>query len=482
MATLNNTTPTPSILPQVSVLDFFLPGSTSIITTMELVLSMNNGARPLFVCLLLLFLGRHICRYIWGLAETYFASTVHISYSTEVYDMVVLWVASQPFAYRARSSLAHVGWTRTFRSESEKQKKPLSYSPWDGTFYFIYKNHLFWFRSTEKDAGYRKEEAITISGFGSPAVLKQLFDHCRDEYLRHTHNKTTVFEHQEGKWKRTKVRSIRPLSTVVMNEEEKEGLVKDIEGFLNSRSRMWYTNRGIPYRRGYLLYGLPGTGKSSLCLSIAGRFDLDVYVLNISDIDARSLNTLFTELPSSCVLLLEDVDAVSMTQSRQVETNSERAEKNSKKPEGKLPLSNLLNALDGISSHEGRLLMMTTNHIDHLDPALIRAGRTDKRIELPLADKDVMFRLFCMVFKQSTSDIQDPGKPAEDDAAVEQSAHKFVEKVPEMEFSPAEIQSFLLEHRGSACAAVRKSEQWMARMRMERKKMGRTDSLVTVSD
>jgi len=212
------------------------------------------------------------------------------------------------------------------------------------------------------------------------------------------------------------------------------------------------------------------------------HFDLDVYILNISYIDTRSLNSLFTELPSSCVLLLEDVDAAGMTQPRQAETNTERAEKNSAKPEGKLSLSNLLNALDRISPHEGRLLMMTTNHIDHLDPALIRAGRTDKRIELPLADKDVMFRLFCMVFKRLTSDIQDAGKLAEDNAAVEQYAHKFVEKVPELEFSPAEIQSFLLENRGSARAAVEKAQQWMDRTREERKKMKRADSFVTVSD
>jgi len=396
--------------------------------------------------------------------------------------MVVLWVATQPFAHRARSSLAHVGWRRTLSSESENQKKPLSYSPWDGTFYFIYEKHLFWFRSTEKDAGYRKEEAITVSGFGSPAVLKQFFNHCRDEYLKLTQNKTTVFENLEGKWKRTKVRSIRPLSTIVMKEEEKKELVKDVEGFLDSGARIWHANRGIPYRRGYLLYGPPGTGKSSLCLSIAGRFDLDVYVLNISDIDARAMNTLLTELPSRCVLLLEDVDAAGMTQPRQAETNTERAKKGPAKPEGKLPLSILLNALDGISSHEGRLLMMTTNHIDHLDPALIRAGRTDKRIELPHADKEVMFRLFCMVFKRSTSDIQDPEKPTEGDAVIEQYAHEFAGKLPELEFSPAEIQSFLLEHRSSAHTAVEKAQQWMERTREEKKKMKRADSFVTVSE
>jgi SpoVK/Ycf46/Vps4 family AAA+-type ATPase len=63
-------------------------------------------------------------------------------------------------------------------------------------------------------------------------------------------------------------------------------------------------------------------------------------------------------------------------------------------------VSKLLNALDGVSLYEGRLLMITTNHLDHLDQALIRAGRVDKEIELPNADKNVMFRLFCMIFKR----------------------------------------------------------------------------------
>jgi len=75
MATLNNTTsPTPSILPHVSVLDFFVSGSTSIISTIELVLSMNNYARPLFGCLLLPFLGIHVFGYLWRLAKPYFGS------------------------------------------------------------------------------------------------------------------------------------------------------------------------------------------------------------------------------------------------------------------------------------------------------------------------------------------------------------------------------------------------------------------------
>ncbi|KAK4245449.1 hypothetical protein C7999DRAFT_34211 [Corynascus novoguineensis] len=73
MATLNNTTsPTPLILTQVSVLDFFVPGSTSILAAIELVLATNSYFRPLFLYMLLVFLGRHVCGYLWGVAEAHF--------------------------------------------------------------------------------------------------------------------------------------------------------------------------------------------------------------------------------------------------------------------------------------------------------------------------------------------------------------------------------------------------------------------------
>lgn len=72
------------------------------------------------------------------------------------------------------------------------------------------------------------EEVVTVLCFGSPATLKQFFDDCRDAYLKLTKNKTTIFEHHNSKWKRTNLKSIRPISTVVMNEEDKQGLLQDI--------------------------------------------------------------------------------------------------------------------------------------------------------------------------------------------------------------------------------------------------------------
>jgi len=370
--------------------------------------------------------------------------------------MVIPWIASQTFAHQAQSLLAHVG--RRRGEDDGAEKKPLSYSPWDGRFFFFHKNHLLWFRSTEKDMGFRREEVISVSCFGrSPAILKELFDECRSEYLKSMENKTPIFENRDGKWRRMKAGNIRPISTVIMNEEEKTELLEDIKSFFAPRSRAWYSARGIPYRKGYLLYGPPGTGKSSLCLSIAGHFDQEIYVLNVSDVDAKSLGALFADLPPSCVLLLEDVDAVGVTQSRQAQTETSQVKPSlAEAAKSKLSLSDLLNAFDGVSPHEGRLLLMTTNHIELLDVALIRPGRADKKVELRNADRDMTRRLFCLVFKQLKDDISDLEKPAEDDETVNRLANEFARKIPELEFSPAEIQSFLIKHRHSPDKAMEK--------------------------
>ena len=71
----------------------------------------------------------------------------------------------------------------------------------------------------------RTEEVVTVSCFGSLTILKQFFDDCRGIYLKLTKNKITIFEHCSGKWKRTNLKSTRPVSTVVINEEVKEGLL-----------------------------------------------------------------------------------------------------------------------------------------------------------------------------------------------------------------------------------------------------------------
>ncbi|KKZ60646.1 hypothetical protein EMCG_04692 [[Emmonsia] crescens] len=206
------------------------------------------------------------------------------------------------------------------------------------------------------------------------------------------------------------------------------------------------------------IVGAPGTGKSSFSLSVARRFELDIYVLNLSSIDDSRLNSLFSQLPPHCVILLEDIDAASTTRTEDSETTE-----NAGQAVGNVSLSALLNALDGVSSQEGRLLIMTTNHIERLDDALIRPGRVNRQVLFQLADKKMASRLFCTVFKRSDGDHSNPGKEI-DDKTIERLADEFAAKVPDQVFSPAEILlSFLLERKQSPTDAVADVKNWVAK-------------------
>ncbi|KAH0420078.1 mitochondrial chaperone bcs1 [Colletotrichum camelliae] len=207
-------------------------------------------------------------------------------------------------------------------------------------------------------------------------------------------------------------------------------------------------------------------------MSIAGCFGLDIYVLSLAGINDGGLSALFSELPQRCVVLLEDVDAVGTTQSREADAeesdSGSEVSRSSPKPRGTLSLSGLLNVLDGVASQEGRVLIMTTNHREHLDKALIRPGRIDKEIEFQLADAEVVRKLFCTVFEQSEEEVPNAKCREKRTEEVRRLAVQFADVVPEVEFSPADILSFLLANRDSPSSALADAEGWV----LETRKVG----------
>ena len=128
-------------------------------------------------------------------------------------------------------------------------------------------------------------------------------------------------------------------------------------------------DRGIPYRRGYLLHGPPGGGKTSFITALAGELGYDICVLNLGEAgltDDRLAHGL-SNLPPRSIALLEDIDAA-FTQREASDHSQSRSY---------VTFSGLLNALDGVSAGEERVTFMTTNHLTRLDPALVRPGRAD---------------------------------------------------------------------------------------------------------
>ncbi|KAF2175151.1 hypothetical protein K469DRAFT_724408 [Zopfia rhizophila CBS 207.26] len=210
----------------------------------------------------------------------------------------------------------------------------------------------------KRELGITREKACISYFRRNLNVLRELLDKCSRHYLGLIENKTCVFEHEGDRWKSSKLRNKRDMLTVVIDRKLKEMLLGDVVEFLDFKTRTWYFT------------------KSSFSLFIIGQFDLDVYVLTMFSLNDYSLKTFFTELPQHCIVLLEDVDITGVNRTKNSSAD--------------VSLLTLFNVLDGLASPEGRVLIMTTNYIERLDPALIRPGRVDTKVEFRFADEDMI--------------------------------------------------------------------------------------------
>jgi hypothetical protein len=168
----------------------------------------------------------------------------------------------------------------------------------------------------------------------------------------------------------------RDINSIFLPEGAKEDLMADLEKFLGHKD--YYTKAGIPWHRGYLFFGKPGNGKTSLVAALAHHYKMDVYNLPLSTVkDDQHLGRLISEMENNSILLFEDVDIFSNSMGR-------------KQEDGGPTLAGLLNALDGVATPSGMLTFMLTNHPEVLEEALVRPGRMDKKLELlPPADSQI---------------------------------------------------------------------------------------------
>ncbi|KAL7232434.1 hypothetical protein ACSBR2_010456 [Camellia fascicularis] len=172
--------------------------------------------------------------------------------------------------------------------------------------------------------------------------------------------------------------------TIAMEESKKQDIIADLRSF--SESRDYYRRIGKPWKRGYLLHGPPGTGKSTMIAAMANALNYDVYDLELTAVTSNAnLKKLLNRTPCNSILVIEDIDCSSdISGLREKKLSDDKDKEKEKVKFEKVTLSALLNCIDGLfSANEGgRVMVFTTNHVEKLDPALIRRGRMDKHIEM----------------------------------------------------------------------------------------------------
>jgi hypothetical protein len=230
-------------------------------------------------------------------------------------------------------------------------------------------------------------------------------------------------------------------------------LIREIE--LWRKSKEWYLDKGIPWKRGWLLYGPPGTGKTALARAFAEDLNMPIYVYNLAEMGNHELMKSWTEMQTNtpCIALIEDIDNVfhgrenivrrpGMFPMMMPDKKEGGDEKNGRGPLGTpLTFDCLLNCLDGVERADGIFTIITTNDLTKIDPALglprklpdgttefisTRPGRIDKAVELTYmesADKKRMAGRILEAYEREHVEMME-----------------FIDKFPDLQETPAQFQ------------------------------------------
>ncbi len=408
--------------------------------------TLQPGQNPVITGgLLLMILGaawyalRRIRTTIGEFIERFLVVKLEVLDEDEAYHWMQLWLAD-----RLQKTLSISVVTRRTRlhcnDEDEavdphRHKPAIYFVPAVGTYFFWYKGRFVTLHRERQEnsssqalsgvmnvsgkSQLRDKESFTLRIISRNRDLaRQLIEECRDMALP-VDGKLDIRTPSYGCcWSLSTRITPRPLHTVILDGNQADDLLADMKEFLACRD--WYHDIGVPYRRGYLMHGPPGNGKTSVVKALAGELGMNVYLLmlNDSEINDNRVNELLAKVPERNILLLEDIDCAFTKRKR---TSGK---------EGGLTFSGLLNAIDGVASAEGRIIVMTTNHIDRLDPALIRPGRADVKMLFGNATRDQAGRLFARFFPRHV-----------------QLAGEFADKIDERRFSMATLQDYFMLHR-----------------------------------
>lgn len=350
-------------------------------------------------------------KYMWDRVQRRITFTSHIYQTDEFYGYFEQWLRdNHTSSYRnvevvlkdvPRPITDMEGNLMYYEDDLEEDETPnqqVNFSQFIDLFFI--RRGIFWLRVYK---GREKMENVTdlrmaylnrfqVSGIFAKKAISKLYKEVLDYNIklkRDSEKKTIdIYTNSSDYWSTNDSVYPKHIDSIIL--ENKDELLKDVDNFLDNRN--WYMKRNISYKRGYMFYGEPGNGKTSLAMSLAQRIKRNLYMMTISKtMDDGQLIRLFRNMATNSVLVIEDIDAVFGTKR--------------KKKDSSFSFSTLLNCLDGVLSKEDIIVIFTTNHPEKLDSALIREGRIDFKMEVGNPTKEGIEEYLNIFYERDDADL-----------------------------------------------------------------------------
>lgn len=317
---------------------------------------------------------------------------------------LAMYLSEHPWIKRSRKIGVHSNWVGGGMIGSARYKFALTAGP--GMHIIRVNKKFIWLNWSEEkstggggDSGGVRIITITLRALGRDRkVFEDLIEACQKLQDQDKRIKVLGWT-TNGAFEELGRRVPRSMETVFIDPAMRDSMVRDVRAFLDGPE--WYADHGVPHRRGYLLEGPPGTGKTTLIFALASLLEKDLYIINPNSITTDSALMSAFQQASEGIVVIEDLDAVRVALERDPDLVTASKEYRQLAP-GRAPrkmldpalvekanvatfgitLSGLLNAIDGLGAGEGRILIVTSNHPENLDRALMRPGRIDKRFHV----------------------------------------------------------------------------------------------------